>query len=232
MHKFHTPALAAFATGEPIRPIGFRRDGRAIFPIAGGAEDAADADKGADSDSGKDKGAEYKAPATQADLDRIVGERLAREREATKARYADYDDLKKDAEAHRAALEAAKSDAEKAIDAARTEGEKAATERSNQRIIKAEARTLAATAKFRDPADAVAFLDLSKVTVNENGEVDEKAISDQLKSLAESKPYLVDDGKKPAPKPDRAQGGSSSKGGKLSGLSGDELYDRLHPKTA
>lgn len=31
---------------------------------------------------------------TQADVDRIVAERLKREREATRAKYADYDDLK------------------------------------------------------------------------------------------------------------------------------------------
>lgn len=31
---------------------------------------------------------------TQADVDRIVADRLKREREATKAKYADYDDLK------------------------------------------------------------------------------------------------------------------------------------------
>jgi hypothetical protein len=34
----------------------------------------------------------------QADVDRIVADRLKREREATKTRYADYDDLKKAAE--------------------------------------------------------------------------------------------------------------------------------------
>ena len=37
-----------------------------------------------------DQGNGFKAPATQADLDRIVGDRLARER----AKFADYDDLK------------------------------------------------------------------------------------------------------------------------------------------
>lgn len=42
-----------------------------------------------------DQGSEYKAPATQADLDRIVGDRLARER----AKFADYDDLKAQATA-------------------------------------------------------------------------------------------------------------------------------------
>lgn len=35
---------------------------------------------------------------TQADIDRIVADRLKREREAVKAKYADYDDLKKAAE--------------------------------------------------------------------------------------------------------------------------------------
>lgn len=35
---------------------------------------------------------------TQADVDRIVADRLKREREATKTKYADYDDLKKRAE--------------------------------------------------------------------------------------------------------------------------------------
>lgn len=37
-----------------------------------------------------DQGGEFKAPATQADLDRIVQDRVARER----AKYADYEDLK------------------------------------------------------------------------------------------------------------------------------------------
>jgi uncharacterized protein YigA (DUF484 family) len=39
-------------------------------------------------DEGKDQ------TFTQADVDRIVAERLKREREATKTKYADYDDLK------------------------------------------------------------------------------------------------------------------------------------------
>lgn len=34
---------------------------------------------------------------TQADVDRIVADRLKREREATKSKYADYDDVKKQA---------------------------------------------------------------------------------------------------------------------------------------
>lgn len=42
---------------------------------------------------------------TQADVDRIVADRLKREREATRAKYADYDDLKKKAEGAQTAEE-------------------------------------------------------------------------------------------------------------------------------
>lgn len=42
---------------------------------------------------------------SQADVDRIVAERLKREREATKAKYADYDDLKAKAEGAKTAEE-------------------------------------------------------------------------------------------------------------------------------
>lgn len=42
---------------------------------------------------------------TQADVDRIVADRLKREREATKAKYADYDDLKAKAEGAKTAEE-------------------------------------------------------------------------------------------------------------------------------
>lgn len=42
---------------------------------------------------------------TQADVDRIVADRLKREREATKAKYADYDDLRAKAEGAKTAEE-------------------------------------------------------------------------------------------------------------------------------
>ena len=42
---------------------------------------------------------------TQADVDRIVADRLKREREAVRAKYADYDDLKKKAEGAKTAEE-------------------------------------------------------------------------------------------------------------------------------
>lgn len=51
------------------------------------------------------KGGDKPDSFTQADVDRIVADRLKREREATKAKYADYDDLKAKAEGAKTAEE-------------------------------------------------------------------------------------------------------------------------------
>lgn len=193
------------------------------------AAEKAAADKAAADKAAADKAAADKAfePITsQEDLDRALGKRLARERE----KFADYDELKKKAAEHDKALEAQKTEHEKAVDAARKEGETTALERANTRLVKSEARALAAAAKFRDPADAVAFLDLTKVSVNDDGDVDEAAIKDQLKTLAESKPYLVDDGKKPPPKPDRSQGGGGKPDATSTVAKGREAYAARHQK--
>lgn len=56
----------------------------------------------------------YTPPATQADLDRIIDERLKRER----AKYADYDEIKAKATKHDEAVEAEKSETQKATERA------------------------------------------------------------------------------------------------------------------
>ncbi len=174
-----------------------------------------------------DKPADFQPIQSQADLDRIIGARLARERE----RYADYDDLKTKASEYDKALEAAKTDQEKAVEAAKNEGRTEALTAANTRLVSAEARALAAEAKFRNPALAVRAVDLTGVKVNDDGTVDVAAIRTKLKELSDAEPYLVDDGKPQRPKPDSAQGGGSDRSsGKLTGLTGDALYDRLHPK--
>ncbi len=58
-------------------------------------------------------GADYKPPETQEALDRIIGERVARER----AKYADYTDLKAKAQRLAEIEEAGKSEAQKSADA-------------------------------------------------------------------------------------------------------------------
>lgn len=87
------------------------------------------------------------------------------------------------------------SDLDKAVNAARKEGETAILERVNTRLVRAEARAVAASLGFEDPADAVALVDLSAVTVDEDGEPDGEAIKKELAALAERKKYLLKQGK-------------------------------------
>lgn len=118
---------------------------------------------------------------TQGEVDKIVQDRLARER----AKFADYDDLK-------AKVNASKSDAEKAVEAARAEGEKVATDRFQARLFESEVKARAAALKFRDPADALSVFGDRDGLVGADGAVDVKALDERLSSIANDKPYLVD----------------------------------------
>lgn len=217
-----SPTLAAYFAGNLPAPIGFRANGRPIFGIAGGSDDDPPADPPKADDPPK-----FEPIGSQADLDRVLGERLARER----AKYADYNDLKTKAAEYDKALDAARSDQEKAVEAAKNEGRTEALTTANTRLLSAEARALAAEAKFASPALAVRALDLSDVKVNDDGSVDADAIKTKLKELADTGAFVLETGEKPKPKPDRAQGGAAkTAGGKFAGLGGSDLYDRLHPK--
>lgn len=123
---------------------------------------------------------------TQADIDRIVADRLARER----GKYADYDDLKSKAAEFDKLAEQQKTEAEKAVEAARKEGRSEALKAANDRLLKAEIRAVAA-GKLADPADAVRLLDLSAFTVGDDGEIDGKAIAAAIDQLVKDKPYLA-----------------------------------------
>lgn len=70
-----------------------------------------DLDQQQPADNGGQSG--FTPPATQADFDRMIADRISRER----AKFADYADLKTKAEAFDAATEAAKSEAQKQADA-------------------------------------------------------------------------------------------------------------------
>lgn len=177
-----------------------------------------------------DKGEKYTPPASQADLDRIISERLARDR---RSNFADYDELKRKAAEHDKAIEDAKTEQQKAVDAARKEGETAALQTANRRLVAAEARALAAEGKWRVSATAVVRqLDLSGVKVTESGDVDADAIKVALADLAKNEPGLVDDGKGGKPKPDSTQGGSGGEQKPSGVAAGRDLWESTHPKRA
>lgn len=102
-------------------------------------------------------------------------------------------------------------------DAIRREADRTATERANQRIVRAEVRAVAAEL-FEDPADAPLFVDLSKFDVDDDGSVDEDEIRDELKALLARKPHLAKrtapgEPQPRTPRPDPSQGprGGTSK---------------------
>lgn len=117
---------------------------------------------------------------TQADVDRIVQDRVGRER----GKYADYDDLK-------AFKESSKTEQQKAIDAAKAEGAQEVTGKFTTRIVNAEIKATAASLGFKDPGDAIAlFGDISGVKIEDDGP-DAEAIKTRLADIAEKKPYLL-----------------------------------------
>lgn len=68
--------------------------------------------------------------------------------------------------------------------------EAAALAKANSRILRSEVRA-AAKGVLADPTDAYRFLDLDAFDVDQDGSVDEQAITDALTELVRTKPYLA-----------------------------------------
>jgi hypothetical protein len=113
-------------------------------------------------------------------------------------------------------LQGLESDMEKLREASQTEQEKAladarkeaastatteATTKANRRVLTAEIKAAAGT-KLADPADAVRLLDLDSFDIDDDGEVDQKAITAAIQDLLKTKPYLAANGKLPTPSAD------------------------------
>ena len=154
---------------------------------------------------------------TQQEVDAIVKDRLARERE----RYADYDDLKQQATQWAAHQEAQKSETQRAVeaaDAARKERDTAIAN-ANRRLIQAEFIAIAARAGVAHPEDAVALADRAGVVIDEGGKV--AGVEDAVRALVDAgRLPLV--GKPQAPGLDGGAGGGDRKSD-LPSLTADEI---------
>jgi len=130
-----------------------------------------------------------------------LGEAGRRALAAERTRANDAERTARQEQQQRAALEAeleklrdaSRSDTEKAIEKARKEASDSARKETlaaaNRRILTAEIRA-AAGGKLADPLDAVRLLDVSSFSVNDDGEVDHKAIDKAIETLLDAKPYL------------------------------------------
>src|SRR5690606_19297838 len=61
---------------------------------------------------------------------------------------------------------------------------------ANRRILKAELRAVAA-GKLADPSDALTFIDLDAIDVDDDGNVDRSALEAAVANLVTTKPYLA-----------------------------------------
>jgi len=137
--------------------------------------------EGAEPDGGGQEPSTYTAPATQADLDRIIADRVSR----TKAQFKDYNELK-----------AAKAELDQIRQQNQTEAERQAQELTKwqseaetwrKTAVGARIEALAAT-DFADPSDASASLDPAKY-LDAGGQIDEAAIKTDLAEVLERKPH-------------------------------------------
>jgi hypothetical protein len=93
-------------------------------------------------------------------------------------------------------------------DRMRADAEAAARAKYNARVLAAEVKA-AGAGRFADPADALAFLDLSQFEVDDDGAVDGDEIRAALDDLLARKPHLAAAGGTRTPRPDRSQGATS-----------------------
>lgn len=162
--------------------LGYRRNGSPIWLIQGGSEGAAEA--GAESAEGSEGGDGEQAAATYtaADIAKLTTA-LERERSIGRANKAAA------AELVRLKSESA-TDSEKAVTAARAEAAKEVTGRFTQRLAGLSIRA-AAGGKFQNPDDATALLSGRMAEfVNDEGDVDDTAISKAVDVLLKDRPYL------------------------------------------
>lgn len=106
----------------------------------------------------------------------------------------------KELEKRLAEIESAnQTESEKAIAAARAEGRTEALSVANTRIVSAEIKS-AASGVLANPDLAVRLIDASQFEVDEDGNVDTRAIAAEVQRLVKDEPYLAA-GAKPAPLP-------------------------------
>ncbi|CAD5999285.1 hypothetical protein [Agreia sp. COWG] len=147
----------------------------------------------------------YTPPASQDELDRIVENRLNKER----AKYADYDELKQAKTKYDEHLESQKTEQQKAIDDARGDASTEVTQKFLTKLVRSEVKTIASVLGFNDPTDA--FQVLGEELPVKDDEPDTDAIKALVEKLATDKPYLVAEPQarpprtRPKPKPGEKQ---------------------------
>lgn len=155
----------------------------------------------------------------QAEVDRIIAERLARQ----KAQYADYDELKANAAKWAAAEEAQKSEAQKAQErVAQLERERdEALAKAQDRLIRAAFVAEAAKVGATHPGDVFALADMAGVQVNEAGDV--SGVAEAVAAVVQAGRIPLTTNRPQSPKLDGGAGGGNRTAEAQMPLTDDEI---------
>lgn len=188
--------------------------------LTGGWSMEASGGEGAEGGEGGDQQT-FEAITSQEELDRRIGPRLARERE----KYGDYDQIKQELATLK---ESTQTEAEKALETARTEARSEERQRSDRLLVLAKAEVLAAQARFKAPEAVVASLNLTDIKVDDAGAVDTAALKTKIDDAVKSGAFVIDGAT--GPRPDGSQGGSgtATSGGVDKGR---EMFEARRKKT-
>lgn len=183
--------------------------------------------------SGTGTGEQQAPPAgqrtlSQAELDRIIQDRLERHEQKVRGEYADYDALKAQAAEAETLRKAHESDVERQVREAREAATKAADEQvtaglaSAQLAVRnAEIRALAVEAGFKYPEDVVnALASADGIRVGKDFKV--KGADEAIKELAEKRPEWLVNGAATAPK---FTGAPTRPGSPVQNRGGERLTD-------
>lgn len=124
---------------------------------------------------------------SQADVDRIVKERLERER----GKHSDYDALKSAAAKWQEVQDSQKTELQKAMEKAAELQEQNArlSQERTELLIRSAVVAEASKLGFVDPGDAYRLVDLAKIKITDGGEV--QGAAEALGEIAQAKPYLL-----------------------------------------
>ncbi len=159
---------------------------------------------------------------TQQELDRVVTERLARQ----KAQFADYDDLRSKASKWQRLEDEQKSAADKMAEklAVLQRERDEAIQQANDRLLRAAFIAEAALANVAHPEDVFALADVAGVTIDAQGVVHGAAEAVKVVVDAGRVPLVVSPQNRPsAPRLDGGAGGGNRSGERPAALSEEEL---------
>lgn len=134
---------------------------------------------------------EPKVYMTQEEVDRVVAQRLARDRKDVEAKLASFDELKSKAEQYDELQAAQKSELEKLMERAeKAEREREEiAQRANLTAVRSAVVAEASRQGAIDPEDVVALLASKDFEIDESGNVE--GVSEAVSALIEAKPHLA-----------------------------------------